>query len=86
MTYSFASSYTSKRKGYNWHYLVYEDGAVAYLERTTLVPIVHKYQGCIVACGGERQKVITNPVITKECLDDIEKKTGRKTDGWHWID
>ena len=80
-------SFTAKRSGYTWHYEVYEDGGVSYMERYGYAPITRRStqdRRYKVVCGGDRSVTYT-AMPTKECLADIEKKLGRRTDGYQWI-
>lgn len=62
--------YTAKKSGYKWHYQVYQDGFIAWVERYCNIN------------GYTKSKKGT---ITKELLNDIELKTGKRTDGWRWV-
>ena len=83
----FTSCFTSKR-GYTWHYMVYESGMIAYMEREYTTPITKRASDdrrVKIVCGGYRlASKLAKP--TKECLKDIYEKVGRYTDGWQWVD
>ena len=75
ITFPYSGTFTSARKGYFWHYTVSADGSVDYMWRRQNLPCT----------GGWKVGEVTS-AVTKECLKDVELKTGRKTDGWNWID
>ena len=81
----FTGCFTAKRSGYTWTYTVHADGSVDGMRRTVEVSNSYRQGRYKVLCGGYRQKEIYVRE-TKECLQAIERVTGRKTDGWKWID
>ena len=73
-TFPYHGVYTSKKSGYEWHYWVDEDGFISCVER-------HYYDHY----NGKDHLKYKKGAITKELLKDIEKKFGKKTDGWRWM-
>ena len=68
--------FTAKRSGKEWHYMVYESGSIGYIE--------HQYYEHYSGADHLKSKLMYKP--TKEVLDDIESKIGKRTDGYCWID
>jgi len=76
ITFPYIGYFTAKRSGKTWRYMIYDDGGIAYVE--------HIYYEHYNGKDHQKSQLMHNP--TKELLDDIEKKIGRRTDGYRWIE
>ncbi len=74
ITFPYHGRYTAKRSGLTWDYWVSENGCINCIERD----YYEHY-------NGKDHLKTQKGRETKELFDDIERKLGRRTDGWRWV-